>query len=54
MNKEWTSYWYICTNCDTSIEMTTRRTVNKAPNCTCKNSSVVLCNEYPAITKVVA
>jgi predicted RNA-binding Zn-ribbon protein involved in translation (DUF1610 family) len=54
MAKDYTTYWYVCTSCDTSIEVTTRRTVNRAPQCTCKHSHVVLCQTSPAIKKGVA
>jgi DNA-directed RNA polymerase subunit RPC12/RpoP len=52
--KEWTTYVYVCTNCDTLIEMTTKRTTNKEPNCTCKNSGVILISKELSTIKVVA
>lgn len=51
MESKWTSYWYVCTNCDTSIEITTKRTVNPDPKCTCKNSGVVLCQKTLAVSR---
>jgi predicted RNA-binding Zn-ribbon protein involved in translation (DUF1610 family) len=51
MNKEWTSYWYVCTSCDTSMEVVTRRTKNRAPQCTCKHSHVVLCQSSLVLLK---
>jgi predicted RNA-binding Zn-ribbon protein involved in translation (DUF1610 family) len=54
LTKEWVSYWYVCTSCDASIEIVTRRTKNRAPRCTCKHSHVVLCQKSVADKKVVA
>jgi len=49
--KEWTTYWYVCTSCDASMEVTTRREKNRAPRCTCKRSHVVLCQTTPSLLK---
>jgi hypothetical protein len=54
LTREWVSYWYVCTSCDASIEIVTRRTKNRAPQCTCKHSHVVLCQQSVVDKRVVA
>ena len=54
MTREWVSYWYVCTSCDASIEVVTRRTKNRAPQCTCKHSHVVLCQKLSVSKNDVA
>ena len=54
LTKEWVAYWYVCTSCDSSIEIVTRRTKNRAPQCTCKHSHVVLCQQSVVDKKGVA
>ena len=36
-------YWYICTNCDASIEITSKALHIQDPTCNCGNSNVVWC-----------
>lgn len=38
-----TSYWYICTNCDASIEVVSEHIHIQDPTCNCNNSNVVWC-----------
>ena len=37
------SYWYICTNCDASIEVVSKGLHFQDPSCNCINSNVVWC-----------
>jgi len=43
MKEKWNSYWYVCTNCDASIEVVSKGIHYKDPTCNCNNSSVVWC-----------
>lgn len=43
MKEKWNSYWYVCTNCDASIEVVSKGLHYKDPTCNCNNSSVVWC-----------
>lgn len=52
--KDWTTYWYVCTSCDSSIEVTTKRTKNREPKCTCKHSHIVLCQTTTSLLKTGA
>ena len=37
------SYWYVCTNCDASIEVVSKGIHFQDPTCNCANSAVVWC-----------
>ncbi len=37
------SYWYVCTNCDASIEVVSKGIHIQDPTCNCNNSNVVWC-----------
>ena len=37
------SYWYVCTNCDASIEVVSKGIHYQDPTCNCHNSNVVWC-----------
>ena len=43
----WTKYEYVCTSCDTLIEITTLHEENvEDPSCVCAESAIVRVNKY--------
>jgi len=43
MNDKFNSYWYVCHNCDASIEVVSKGIHFQDPACNCNNSQVVWC-----------
>lgn len=41
MTKIWNKYWYVCTNCDSSLEVTSNQAGHE-PACGCGNSHIIL------------
>ena len=44
----WTKYDYVCTNCDTLIEITTLHEEVEDPYCVCAESAIVRINKMDA------
>jgi hypothetical protein len=44
----WTKYEYLCTECDTLMEITTYWKNIKAPRCPCPHQAVIRINKYDA------
>ena len=44
----WTKYDYVCTNCDTLIEITTLHEEVEDPYCVCAKSAIVRINKVDA------
>ena len=47
----WTRYDYLCTNCDTLIEITTLHEVIEDPYCVCAESAIILINKQDATVR---
>lgn len=49
MTSKWTKYWYVCTNCDSSIEVVVKYNPYQLPSCVCGsgNSEIILCQGVP-------
>lgn len=50
----WTKYDYLCTNCDTLIEITTQHQSAKDPYCVCAESAVIRINKHNVTHKKIA
>jgi len=53
MVSKWIKYWYICTGCDSSIEVVSKYKPHESPGCICGsgNSEIVLCQGAPVENK---
>lgn len=44
MSSAWWKYWYVCTRCDASIEIASKRKPKVEPTCNCGGTNVILCH----------
>jgi hypothetical protein len=49
----WTRYDYLCTNCDTLIEITTLYNDPEDPYCVCSESAIIGIGKSPANTPII-